>query len=427
MGSILPCLAAIVLLVGCVRAGFEPAPAADSTADASDAGNAGAWTPLGGSSSGLGPVGRAVRVTNIRLAQSADGKVHLAWVDDHSGARQVYLVLWDGSQWKDLGGSSSAGGVSASQGASRLGDLALDSQGRPLLTWMEQATAGSVYLRRWSGSAWEELGGSATDRGISGSGNPWWPALVLDSADRPTVAWETYNIVPGGVIHLRRWNGQSWEEVAGSATGRGISGESGSAKFARLAGSGDDLHLGWLQEAGSQTCVAHRRLLGGSWAPMVAGNGCVSPAGEEVIAADLDLDDAMRPVVAWQAKAGERSVIHLAAWDGTGWAGLGGSATGDGLSAGMEVARNPSLVVHGGRVTVAWEAVDALGTNIYARAWIGGTWRELGGSFAAGGISHSTLESTYPHLARAADGLLVAWEEALSDTNVAAHLRLWAP
>jgi hypothetical protein len=65
--------------------------------------------------------------------------------------------------------------------------LALDAAGRPSITW-EDGASGEVLLLRWTGTAWEELSGSASGGGVSHSAAPSsHPALAVDA--RACVAW----------------------------------------------------------------------------------------------------------------------------------------------------------------------------------------------------------------------------------------------
>jgi len=55
--------------------------------------------------------------------------------------------------------------------------------------------------------------------------------------------------------------------------------------------------------------------------------------------------------------------------DGTGWIGLGGSATGDGVSAGSLEASSPSLAMDGtGSPVVGWTG-GTPDTEVYLRRW----------------------------------------------------------
>jgi hypothetical protein len=153
----------------------------------------------------------------------------VAWSDDGD----IYLLRWNGSEWEELGGSGSGRGVSNRDDSDFDPAVAVGPDGQPIVAWSARTRTTSetkrhIYLRRWNGSVWEEMGGSATGGGISDSpGEAQWPSLAVDSLGNPIVAWdhfETYEHIRS--IWIRRWNGVRWEEIGeGSAQDQGISGE----------------------------------------------------------------------------------------------------------------------------------------------------------------------------------------------------------
>jgi hypothetical protein len=109
----------------------------------------------------------------------------------------------------EQGGSAAGGGVSALglSGASLYSHLALDSADLPAVAYLVEQSGilRKVYFKKWNGSAWAELGGSATNDGVGQAQNLERPAMCLDGSGNPVVAW-TSN-APG--IYLKRWNGTS--------------------------------------------------------------------------------------------------------------------------------------------------------------------------------------------------------------------------
>ena len=120
--------------------------------------------------------------------------------------------------WIQLGGSASGYGVSQSQDREAFNpSVAVDSKGRPVVAWTESNQIapqagklpgkGYIYLKRWNGSQWVELAGSASATGLTGKGLSSSPSLKLDSKDNPVVAWSNTNPDAGGEtdIYLMRW------------------------------------------------------------------------------------------------------------------------------------------------------------------------------------------------------------------------------
>ena len=91
--------------------------------------------------------------------------------------------------------------------------LAVDSRGRSVaaIAWNGGSSASQVYVDRYDGSSWTELGGSLNDNTANAATSP---VVVIDSTDAPIVAWLE---VVGSVRHLfvKRWNGTSWVLLGG--------------------------------------------------------------------------------------------------------------------------------------------------------------------------------------------------------------------
>lgn len=347
--------------------------------------NGSAWTDPWGTATGPG-IAQGVNVVSPTgfgemrwLALDSQGNPTVTWhafFNDYPLPRmRVCLRSWNGTAWVSLNGSGEGDGIHAS-GFAYAPQVAMDGDDRPVVAW-EQST-GSIervaYLKRWTGSAWVELGGSATANGVTQGGNGNFISLALDNASRPVLAWSTTPEFIGPEpcnIHLRRWNGTAWAELGGSANGFGVS--------------------GW---EGSHYCP------------------------------DVEIDAAGNPVVAWFGRpAGAPGYnVYVRKWTGSAWAGLGTSANGQGISpSSLPDATNnyPSMVLTATGLPVVswshwWSVSQSEASEVYLRRWDGSAWRELDGSASDGGISGSADTASFPPtLARGEDGsLVVAWYDA---------------
>jgi len=83
-----------------------------------------------------------------------------------------------------------------------------------------------------------------------------------------------------------------------------------------------------------------------------------------------------------------------------GWAELGvGSASSTGISdSGKESSRPAIAMGSNGLPCVAWTEATASDAEIYLRCWNGDSWVGLGGSASGGGISDNAGESSDPKL-----------------------------
>ena len=151
----------------------------------------------------------------------AEARAGVVWQEDETS---IYAKKFDGASWIELGGSTTGNGASVSAKA-HTPAVAVNAAGAPTIAWVTQSTTPEqIYVRIWNGSAWVELGASATGGGVSNtSGMVQAPSLALDALGRPFVAWADAD--SGRLeVHFRRWDGSAWVEVpTGSASGGGIS------------------------------------------------------------------------------------------------------------------------------------------------------------------------------------------------------------
>src|SRR6185436_12684784 len=86
--------------------------------------------------------------------------------------KAVYPVVID--PWLDFGGSGSGGGVTGNGTASQRPALALTGGGLPVIAWSDNSAATSgnpnnfdIYVKFWNGFEFRDQGGSASAGGIS--------------------------------------------------------------------------------------------------------------------------------------------------------------------------------------------------------------------------------------------------------------------
>lgn len=364
----------------------------------------------------------------------------LAWEEQVTGQSQVYVRQWDGTTWAELGGSASLGGISnAATGNAETPAVALMPDGKPVVAWIDHPPAGTpedVYLRRWNGTTWEELGGSATGGGVSQSpsGNIGAQdvSIAVDSAGRVYVAWK-FGETPGNVccnlwIYVKRWNGTAWEELAGSASSTGINAASdGSAPQIRIDGS-DRPVVAWNQEISSGCWIWLRRWNGTAWEELASsasstGVGGTNGAADPALAIDHDGN----PFVAWALDSG--TTFDAVQFTGSAWSAVGGYSPGAcvaglGYTATVDATNAPLVAawpLGGGASNVyrwngtAWDglslagattrvSIDADATGVLAaytnasnqiavQRWDGTSWQAFGNTY--GGMSFQPVVATH--------------------------------
>jgi len=166
------------------------------------------------------------------LAFDTVGNPHALWIEKYN----VYMKYWNGSEWLELGGSATGEGIAhpGTHGTIRLDPVT----NRPKVAWRHETFAPfpptDIYYKEWNGSAWVELGGSASGKGVSqvpgDESAAHSPSLAMDETGNPAIAWEQREYKSGSeyvaFTYVRRWDGTAWVEMAGSGTGTGISGSS---------------------------------------------------------------------------------------------------------------------------------------------------------------------------------------------------------
>jgi hypothetical protein len=387
--------------------------------------NAG-WTEVGDNSASGGGISDNSGYSYLAsIAVAPDGTPYVAWTDGSSGVQQIYVRRWNGSNWEEVGaGSASGGGISNNSGSSVAPDVAIAPNGTPYVAWYDYSGGPtSIYVRRWNGSSWAEVGsGSASGRGISGSSYAADnPTIAIAPNGTPYVAWAWNGPSERTEIHVKRWNGSKWVEVgSGSASSGGIS-NSYCAWNPSIAVSPDNRPcVVWENES----CIEEysqiyiRRWNGSSWEEVGSG----SASGTGISNTDYHSLDSVVEI----APNGTPFVvwkdsggIYVLQWNGTAWVEAGaGSASSGGIGDGMYPA---AAVSANNELYVTYSRnIPSAFTEVYAKQWDGSTWREVGtGSASGNGISATGDYSYYPQVAVAPTGrVYVAWEELADDGEI---------
>ena len=317
--------------------------------------------------------------------------------------------------------------------------LALDSQDRPWIAWpdtSQSSSAANIYLAAWDGAAWNAQAGSLSGMGVntgaaSNSLN-LAPSLALAANDVPQLAWTSLGSSQGAVLFAQNV-GAAWPGNASSQAPAGLTGLSTrSNKMASaLAISTTGVpYVAWIDSTKALNLLQWD---GSAWSPLAPGQQKVTTGALGI--PSLIATDPSHIYVAWTAVSStffNPQQIYLAWWNGSSWASLGGSKTGDGLS---KVpfpgdANSPALALQAsGYPAVAWD--DDRGTsasNVYYRAYDGvSAWGALGSSGSGTGISaNQSNDGTFASLAMGADGYpVVAWQQVTDSGTAQIFMRRW--
>ncbi len=325
--------------------------------------------------------------------------------------------------WIEIGkDSAEGGGVSKTDYSSTHHNLAIDPDGYPVLVWKQYINEGKddvIYLKRFNGSTWEEVGSSASGEGLSTPySDSTYPNVVVDGNGFPIVAWAQY-LKPGKAIYIRKYNGSEWVEVGtGSASDNGVG--NATIDYPALAIKSDDNPIvAFKSIEGDFTHIVVKNFDGTSWNQL--GQNADLSEGENLHIPSLALDGNEYPFVAWSTgiyfSATDQIVkqIYLKYFDGTQWNGLAGSAMGGGISnnSGESYFSTHGLAIDSNNYpVVAWYNYFNDKPYIYTKRFDGTSWVEIGEGSATGvGISngitacHSNLSVILDH----EDNPLIFW------------------
>jgi hypothetical protein len=163
------------------------------------------------------PSGDGYGLHSPSMELSSDGNPLVAHLEGNLFFARLWVRRWTGTAWEILGGplfSYDDFGHGAAP------DLALDPEGRPYVVWATDRhispPAGAVHVSRWTGTAWESVGDPITVPNTEGGVQQ--PLLQVDPQGRPVVSFRQGGCceVP---IHVRRWNGTSWASLGAPLTG----------------------------------------------------------------------------------------------------------------------------------------------------------------------------------------------------------------
>lgn len=315
--------------------------------------NGNAWEMVGGALNTTGEY--PINTSSPALRLDASGRPIVAWSD----SRYIYVDRWNGTAaWTRIARLSASGGVPNAVTPT----LEVDGQGRLVIMWSEGVDgAASIHVRRREGGGnWEDLGTLSAFPGTTPSEAP---VSQLDRDGFPIVAWLEQGDSMEASIHVRRWNGSSWEPYGGA-----LSADAGRtyvrAVSLRLDLGGRPM-VTWVQAGKTYM----RRWSGSSWAPL----GDTLHAEQNVMTtffSAVDVDAAGSPVVASVARVEGDASTHLLVqrWDGEQWVSLGGplSANPSGTSVNyiFSQARDRD-----GYPVLAWSEFDGSASSVYVYAY----------------------------------------------------------
>ncbi len=147
------------------------------------------------------------------LAMGANGKPIVAWREQTNASfDRLYVKRWNGLAWTQLGES-----LNVNNQVALTPSLATDSGGDPTVAWGESdAKSSNVYVKHWNGSAWTQVGTLLDANADKNSGTP---SLAIGPDNNATVAWLEQNPSRNNqpTIYVKRWSGSAWAQVGSTS------------------------------------------------------------------------------------------------------------------------------------------------------------------------------------------------------------------
>jgi len=226
------------------------------------------------------------------------------------------IALWDGTQWIDIGGVQS---VPDGPPIAVINDLEVfdDGTGAALYAAGMFNLAGGVTadaIARWTGTAWEPVGGGLGPNGPFGpfaSGNA---LAVYDDGTGPALYVAGEFTLAGGraVLNIAKWDGAEWSGVGGGL-GPAVGGQALCLEVFD-DGTGEKLFAGGqFTQAGLQPVSKIARWDGAEWSPVDSGIFEGEPYEMEVVETATEK---WLYVGGWFSSAGGASTAHLARYRG---------------------------------------------------------------------------------------------------------------
>ncbi|MDZ7799401.1 MAG: Ig-like domain-containing protein [Trueperaceae bacterium] len=300
--------------------------------------------------------------------------------------------------------------------------IALDHDEHPVVIWREDDADSTppvdLYVKRWDGEAWVQLGSSLSDDPDRFGPMYGVPDIAVDGTGAPIVAW-TQPV--RGLGHVQRWDGTAWQGLGG---GYNVDPDAPTYRVVMALDADDRPWIAWSEGNGSDRNVYVARWTGEDWALV---GDARDRTGHDVLGWPVLAFDAMqRPLVAWsQAVDADRETydVFVDRWNGTSWEALGSGFT----SAVDEDALSPRLAV-ADDASVYLSFIDARSSTrlLNVRTWdpSAGAW-----SFVDAIGGKSKPEVRYGTVAIGAEGQpVVAWVEEREDPDGPTstyHVRAW--
>lgn len=329
-------------------------------------------------------------ISTPKIAIDSSDNIYILWIKNTINKDYIYIKKWDGISWNDLGAHSSSGDGIVSINVSyhyRIDiSFALDNSGNPVILYSSGSFDSKSYLIKWDGSAWVGLGGSDSS-GIPSTDDSSQACMAIDNSGNPIVAWSAYNSSYYRT-KIARWDGSSWSAIGtGSNSGNGITNneDNSYACSVIIDGTGNPAVAYQVYDANYNAKIFLKRWNGSTWEELDgSATGLGVGGSNEARDANLSINENGYPVIEWFDSTVNYNSLYIKQWNGSQWEEIGeGSASGSGLAQNV----SDSILVrnNSGHSLLAWSDWY----YILIKEWNGSAWVTFNGSKAGCGVDKS--------------------------------------
>ncbi|NOK09464.1 Ig-like domain-containing protein [Corallococcus exercitus] len=353
------------------------------------------WLPLGGA---IGAVGGATSAESVVLKVDHDDRPVLAWAESDGSSKNIYVSRWNGETWTMLGAPLSglvAIGTNAASPA-----LAIDVAGAPVVAWEETTGSGegrAVFVRRWTGTTWESLPSPTPPSSLD---TLYAPSLAIGSNNTISLFTSLYDTASYSILCYQSSNqASSWQQPWELHDDPYLFNPSPASSVA----SGGDLFVATtvFDDHTSKRNVAVYKNKDPYLGSTTLGNSAGTPS--------IDADSNGRPWVVWtelETTPPSDGQIYWSRWEGSSWkSAIAVNTRGTGNV-------SPSLALaKGGPHMLAWSGIIDSERSILVSQWVENSWQTINPPLNA--LSAAGTPATEPSVAlNSAAQAFVAWTEA---------------
>ncbi|MDP2587379.1 MAG: hypothetical protein Q8P33_01220, partial [bacterium] len=361
------------------------------------------------------------------VAFDSQDRPNIVWSDDSSGNYEIYYSRWEPSKQKWEKANSDAGydNVSNNEGISRYPVLRIKSNDRPVIAWEDHTDQieGVVYREYSPSTGWATLKGTGGVEVPISTATGTFPNMVLDSLDRPHIAFLENPSKDPNNVYYKYWTGSAWAVHAGSANVSDNTTSSSAAPHIAL-NSKDEPTIAWQDRNPDRDIfLVVANTLANTWQD-VAGNtysdACIATTCRDTNVTqtstltdwpDLALDASGDPYLVYQDVPVTTAESFFTRWDPTSgpsgrWVSMDDTPGKDQLTNNGATTLLPRIALGPSDVPYITFSNAGGGTGVvYAIKWDGASWTSLdendtGPSIELTKISdHDTVASTRQSIA----------------------------